>query len=518
VPIQSEVARLNLEYYRKQAKSLLRLAKAGDSAALQRIQLHSSPPGNSTTALEAPALHHAQLAIAREQGFPSWPRFKTFLIDSQLDFQGQVTAFIDASLSDLRRAQVILARNPRIVEAGFYVALVLGISKRVEEALTVSPALANSKCGPQNREPLLYVCFSHFANGRSNRAGHLAETARLLLRHGAYPNALFIQENYPQWPLPCLYGATGLNNNPELALVLLEAGADPNDVESLYHSTEHPDHVCTKLLLEHGATANGHNALKHMLDREDIEGLQILLSAGADPNETNERGETALHWAVWRMRSAETIAMLLDHGADINFKRNDGRTAYALAVVSAQTEIAALLRARGADTDLSSHDNFVAEFVSAITTAGSEKVEPPPATRPEQVSSAGSERLLPDLAASHRTSAVRALIAAGMPIDARGEAGGTALHQACWKGYADVAQLLIEAGASLTLEDTEYHAQPAGWLHHGTRNCSLRDEDEFDYARVARLLIQAGAPMQHCNTPTGNAEVDAVLREHKLIH
>jgi ankyrin repeat protein len=448
VPIQSEVVRLNLEYYRKQAKSLLKLAKTGDPTALQRIQLNSPQPSDSTAALEAPALHHAQLAIAREQGFPSWPRFKTFIVDSQLDFQGQVAAFLDAALSDLRRAQTMLVRNPKIVEAGFYVALVLGISKRVEEVLAVSPGLANSKSGPQNREPLLYVCFSHFANGRSNRAGHLAETARVLLRHGADPNALFIQENYPQWPLPCLYGATGLNNNPELALVLLEAGADPNDVESLYHSTEHPDHVCTKLLLEHGATPNGHNALPHMLDREDIEGLQILLSAGADPNEVNERSETALHWAVWRMRSAETIAMLLDHGADINFKRKDGRTAYALAVVSAQKEIAEFLRARGADTDLSALDDFVAEFVSASANAGSETVVRPPVKRPKQVSSAGSERLLPDLAASHRTSAVRALVAAGLPIDARGEAGGTALHQACWKGYADVAQLLIEAGAS----------------------------------------------------------------------
>jgi hypothetical protein len=51
-------------------------------------------------------------------------------------------------------------------------------------------------------------------------------------------------------------------------------------------------------------------------------------------------------------------------------------------------------------------------------------------------------------------------------------------------------------------------------LHHGTRNCG---EPGGDYAEITRLLIAAGAPMEGCNTPTGNDEVDAVLRTHKLI-
>ena len=69
------------------------------------------------------------------------------------------------------------------------------------------------------------------------------------------------------------------------------------------------------------------NALKHVLDREEIEGLKLLLAAGADPNETNDRGETALHWAVWRGRSEEIVRLLLAGGANLNTKRNDGRTA-----------------------------------------------------------------------------------------------------------------------------------------------------------------------------------------------
>jgi ankyrin repeat protein len=123
----------------------------------------------------------------------------------------------------------------------------------------------------------------------------LVETARVLLRHGADPNAFFLPEDLPNNPLSCIYAATGLNNNPALALALLEGGANRNDGESLYHSTEHHDLACMKLLLSHDAKVEGTNALKHMLDSEDSEGLQLLLDAGADPNETNEQGATALH-------------------------------------------------------------------------------------------------------------------------------------------------------------------------------------------------------------------------------
>lgn len=532
MPSHPEVVRHNLEYYRKQAKALLRAYKADDESAARRFALYSleSKPraGTRDAASEAPdakgkprntksdsrdgahrssdsfpALHDAQLVIAREQGFASWPRFKAFIIETQLDFQGQVDAFIDAAVSNGPRAQAILEKNPKIAQAGFYVALVLGDGKQVERAVTESPALVNAKSGPQKCEPLLYVCFSRYANARSPRADDLAETARVLLRHGADPNAFFVLEDLPDNPLSCLYAASGLNNNPALTLALLEAGANPNDSESLYHSTEHRDLASMKVLLQHGATPKGKNALKHVLDWEGIEGLRLLLEAGADPNEVNERGETALHWAVWRGRSTAAITALLDHGADINRRRNDGRTAFAIAVVSGQAEVAELLKARGSDTTLSPLDQFVATGGRAGDCS-------------EAALAKGSERLLPDLTASHRTEAVLALLSAGIPLDARGEAGGTALHWACWKGYPDLVELLIAHGAPLGIEDTEFHAPPSGWLHHGTQNCGQHDGD-FDYAQVARLLIAAGAPMSGCNTPTGNSKVDAVLREHKLI-
>jgi ankyrin repeat protein len=320
MPANSEAIRLNVEYYRKQAKALLQAVKSSDPAALARIS-SQLPQFNATRA----KLHDAQLTIARENNFPSWPRFRSYITQSGLDGQSLSAAFIDKSLSDLRASEEMLAAHPGIVDAGFYVALTLGDSKRIEEMLTEARAVATKVGGPRNWLPLLYICFSRFSSGTSRLADGMAAAARILLRHGADPNGSFVSKDWPDNPrLSCLYAATGLNNNPALALALLEAGADPNDSESLYHSTEHSDLACLKLLLRFAAKPAGTNALKHILDREDEEGLRLLLAAGADPNELNDRDETALHWAIWRGRSVRVIAALIAGGVSLDA---NGRTA-----------------------------------------------------------------------------------------------------------------------------------------------------------------------------------------------
>ncbi len=481
----TQTADLNLEFYRKQAKALLRAARTGDAAANARLRKYS-------TAKEA-ALHAAQMAIAREQGFKSWPRFHAFITEANLDFHALVDRFIDAATSDGRRAREILAEHPDIANAGFYVALVLGDWERVADAIAADPDLATEKSGPQACEPLIYVCFSRFGHPRAERALRLALTARLLLNNGADPDSAFQSE---EGALSCLYAASGLLANPEMTRILLEAGANPNDGESLYHATEHADLTCMKLLLEYCAKPTATNALNHMLDRENREGLRLLLDAGANPNELNGQIDTSLHWAVRRCRSAETIAMLLDHGVDIDAVRSDGRTAYAMAVLSGQTEVAKLLESRGADTRLSPLDAFVAGRGGEVPK--------------ESAASPGNARLLTHLAESGSVAAVEALLTAGVPIDARGDMGETALRWACWKGNTALIKALLARGAPLDARETTYGAPPSGWLHHGATN-----NGEGDYAEGARLLIAAG--VKDWDAPSGNEAMDAVLREKELI-
>jgi uncharacterized protein len=60
-------ARANLDQAHHHAKDLLRAAKRGDSDALARIRAVS----------DRLILASAQLALAREYGFSSWPKLKT---------------------------------------------------------------------------------------------------------------------------------------------------------------------------------------------------------------------------------------------------------------------------------------------------------------------------------------------------------------------------------------------------------------------------------------------------------
>jgi hypothetical protein len=137
-------------------------------------------------------------------------------------------------------------------------------------------------------------------------------------------------------------------------------------------------------------------------------------------------------------------------------------------------------------------------LVGACATANQEDLDALLAQRPQISLSSDNERLLVELTISHRALAVRALLACGAPVDTRGQAGATAMHWACWKGYADIVELLLTHGASLTIEDPQFHATPPGWFGHGMQNCG---EAGGDYPQVARLLIAAGATMPNVALP-----------------
>ena len=265
-----------------------------------------------------------------------------------------------------------------------------------------------------------------------------------------------------------------------------------------------------RLLLARGAKPAATNALKHMLSRSRGPRDSACFSQPVPipTRQTDAAKPPSLGHLAWTP-STPVIAALLDAAVDIDARRKDGRTAYSLAVLGVRTETIEHLKSRGADTRLSPLDQFVQSCAQA-TPAELDRIL---ATRPDFSSVPNSGRLLADVAASHSTQAVRALLAAGVPIDSRGELGATALHWACWKGHADIVKLLLDHGAPLAIEDEQFHATPSGWFSHGVQNC---DERQGNYPEVARLLIAAKAKFGPTDLPTNNAEVDAVFRAHGL--
>src|SRR5882762_9131166 len=75
-------ARPSLEQYKKQAKDLVKACKSGDLEALQRIKKNHPGFKKNHPGVANPeildvkiALADAQLVIAREYAFESWPKF-----------------------------------------------------------------------------------------------------------------------------------------------------------------------------------------------------------------------------------------------------------------------------------------------------------------------------------------------------------------------------------------------------------------------------------------------------------
>ena len=110
-------------------------------------------------------------------------------------------------------------------------------------------------------------------------------------------------------------------------------------------------------------------------------------------------------------------------------------------------------------------------------------------------------RSLAVAAASSNTAAVRLMLRAGWPTDARGQDGGTALHWAAWMGNAAMTSDLVQHGAALEDREDQYHLSPLGWAFHGSCNCWRREKG--DYGATVRVLLEAGA------IPPVSGQVDA---------
>ena len=104
-----------------------------------------------------------------------------------------------------------------------------------------------------------------------------------------------------------------------MAQQLLDAGADPNHHEALYHACEHTNHGVLEAILGSPKLEPPwlSYCLLRMLDFDDLEGVEKMLRAGADPNLRSRQGdrEMSLHRAIRRGRDSATIELLLAHGA-----------------------------------------------------------------------------------------------------------------------------------------------------------------------------------------------------------
>jgi ankyrin repeat protein len=117
-------------------------------------------------------------------------------------------------------------------------------------------------------------------------------------------------------------------------------------------------------------------------------------------------------------------------------------------------------------------------------------------------------RHVADAARNNNAPAVRLMLAAGLPVDARKQHGATPLHWAAFHGNAEMVKAILPHKPPLETVDDDFHATPLGWAMHGSEQgwyCRTGD-----YAGTVELLLRAGA--KRPEKIKGSEPVQAVLR------
>lgn len=479
--------RAHPDHLRRQARDLHRALKLQDPAALARAAPYRLGP--------QPQLTGAQLVIARELGHASWPALMA-AVQAQRAAALSEEAFVQQVLllaygqgwtaPQPLRARA-LAQTRRVANPDLAPALALALG----DLPTVQHALAGADLArplpPLGAPALAAAVFSSLARLEDCRAAHIA-TVQWLLAQGADANARWAPAAHPDAALPMLYGAVARASCFETVQALLQAGADPNDKESLYHATEQADRRIIAALVQAGARWAGTNALFRQLDHDDLDALRQVLALGADANESGPHGARPLHHAIVRGRTLPFVQLLLAHGADPSARDGHGRTPAELAARCGDAAIAAHLAGSGPAPRLDAE----ARFLAACAAGDGETARAHLAIEPDAIQrlDPAALRLLPDQAQRGRLAAVQLMLALGWPVAVRGDWDASALNQAAFRGDAAMVRLLLAHGARWH-EPNGFGGDALGsCLHAGTNE----PVDGGDYPAVLRLLLADGAP------------------------
>jgi hypothetical protein len=512
----------SLEHVRGQCRALQRAVRRGEPEALrraaaQRVAVAAHP--------ETFPLHAAQLVVAREYGFASWPRLRTHLVVAEHRWDAEPAAvdtaggppgeggspangtlaaggtfvqggslvqsgslaeggaIADGVADELcrlaclryagddgpdrwRRAGELLAAHPALVDHGIWAAAAAADPDAVRAHLGADPTLARRRGGPYRWRPLFYLAYSRLEPAAP--LDRVVLCARLLLEHGADPEEGYLYGGLPT-PFTLLTGVFGEGEQGP--------GREPR----------HPHcEALARLLLRAGANPNDGQALYNRMFRPDDDHLRLLFEFGLGRGDggiwKRRLGEALdspagmlrgqLGWAIDH-NLLERVRLLVRHGVDIaTTPFEDGRTPVARARLAANSEIADLLVAHGARPSVAEP---VDDLVGAALSADRDAVSGLLAAHPGLADLARRRRpgLVVWAAAGGRRRAVELLAELGFAVSALGRGDApveqpweTALHRTAVTGDLELARVLLALGADPDIRDARFDSTPLGWARH----------------------------------------------------
>ena len=365
MPVKRLPSNPSLDHLKYQAKDLLKAHAARTSEMAQRLrEFHPRFSQATDTAIFQAqlSLSDAQLAIAREYGFPSWARLRKHIERPGLSD--------DLTLRHHERIEDITFRRAvDLVDAGD----VNGLRVHLKQHPDLARRRVIFEGGNYFRNPSLLEFIAENPVRHGVLPGNILEVAKAVLDAGIEQSAL------NQTLMLVSTGSVPRECHAQLNLIdlLCEHGADPNS--AIHAAALHGEFEAVTALIGRGARIDlpvaaalgriedarlllpgaspedRHLALTLASNFGHVEVVRLLLDAGEDPNRYNPVGghshTTPLHQAAGAGHE-EVVRLLVERGARLDMKDILWQATPAdWARHSGKIDIESCLRAQGAKSE-----------------------------------------------------------------------------------------------------------------------------------------------------------------------
>ena len=463
-------SRPNLEQLKNQAKDLLKTHQANDPEAIQRVR--ESHPNWSGAKLR---LSDAQLVIAREYGFASWPKLKAHVEQTSDPITLLRKAFHD---KDAMRFRELLNRYPRfkarinepVHDFGSPI-IVQACTRELIDVLLEAGADINAKSNWwAGGFALVHSAKPDIARYAVERGAtvdvHAAARLGMLdkLRGLISENPERVHEKGGDGQTPLHFAST-----VEIAEYLLSQGADINARDVDHESTpaqymlgDRQD--IARYLVQRGcatdllmATALGEEQLVRQHLNQNPDCIHLRVSEEFFPMVGGKSGGTIYQWKLGWHVSAHQVAKKFGHEDIFNLLMERSPLPLQLIAGCWLGEESLVNRLRRNDVEFSVLER----------------------------------RQVAHAARNNETTSIRLMLGLGLPITVRGQHNATPLHWAAWHGNVEMLREILRRNPPLEDNQNDFHGTPLRWAIHGSANGWYRDTG--DYASTVTELLKAGA-------------------------